>query len=181
MAHPGVECMRRVLVIGSGGSGKTRLARELGARLHLPVIHLDALYWRSGWIPTPGPEWRQIVAALTAEPQWVMDGNYGGTLDLRLAAADTVVFMDTPRYICISRVVWRWLRYRGRTRPHMALGCPEKVTWDFLLWIWNYPKRRRPAILRRLAELPPGRIVYVLRSHADRGRLLAELPRPEAR
>ena len=122
------------MVIGSGGSGKTRMSTELGARLGLPVVHLDELYWRSGWIATSEPEWRQTVASVVGEPDWVMDGNYGGTLDLRLAASDTVVFLDTPRSICIGRVIWRWLRHLGRTRPHMTPGCPERLTWEFLVW-----------------------------------------------
>lgn len=159
-------------MIGSGGSGKTRLSRQLGALTGLPVVHLDALYWTAGWVPAAEAEWRQTVASLVAEPEWIMDGNYGGTLAVRLAACDTVVFLDTPRYICLGRVILRWLRYLGRTRPHMAPGCPESLTWEFLRWIWTYPERRRPEILRRLSELPPTCEVHVLRSGSDIDRFL---------
>ena len=169
--------MRRVLVIGSGGAGKSTFAARLGAWLDLPVVHLDAVYWRPGWVRMPEPEWRETVAHLVARDAWVMDGNYSGTLDLRLAACDAVVFLDSPRAVCLARVLRRWLRYVGRTRPDMAPGCPEQLTWEFVRWVWDYPRTRRPGILRRLAALPPDRQVIVLRSRASVEQFLAGLPR----
>ena len=164
---------RRCLVIGSGGAGKTTFARLLADRTGLPVVHLDALYWSSGWQPKPGEEWRDVVDELVRRPRWIMDGNYGGTLDARLAAADTVYFLDTPRWICLTRVLRRWWRYRGVSRPSMPDGCPERITWGFLAWIWSYPRRRRPGILARLAELEGVR-VRVLRTARERGDALRE-------
>lgn len=145
--------MRRVLIIGSGGAGKSTLATALGAATGLPVVHLDACYWRPGWVETPKDEWRGVVAELTARDEWIMDGNYGGTMDARLAAADTVIFLDLPRLVCVWRVVKRWLAYRGRSRPDMTAGCPERLSWEFVWWIWTYPSRRRPGVLERLAML----------------------------
>jgi adenylate kinase family enzyme len=170
--------VRRVLVIGSGGAGKSTLAARLGKRTGLPVCHLDARYWRPGWVPTPDAEWRQVVAALAAEPAWIMDGNYGGTLDARLAACDTAVFLDLPRTLCLGRVIARSLRYRGRSRPDMAPGCPEQVTLEFLRWVWRYPVDRRPGVLERLAAAAAGgtRVVR-LRSVRAVDRFLEAVPR----
>lgn len=109
-----------------------------------------------------------------------MDGNYGGTLDLRLAACDAVVFLSLPRAICGVRVIRRWLRDAGRSRPDMAPGCPERLTRELLRWMWDYPRQRRPGILRRLAESPPDRQVTVLRSRAAVAQFLAALPRTTA-
>jgi adenylate kinase family enzyme len=128
------------------------------------LIHLDALYWRAGWKPTPNEEWDRIVEELSARDAWVMDGNYGRTLPTRLAACDTVIFLDMSRYICLWHVFKRWIVYRRRSRPDLAEGCPESLTWEFIWWIWTYPRRRRPGILRRLAELPKSTRVVVLRS-----------------
>ena len=166
--------MRRVLVIGSGGSGKTTFARALADKTKLPLIHLDALYWSAGWKPTPNEEWDRIVKGLIARDAWVMDGNYGRTLATRLAACDSVIFLDVSRYVCLWRVFRRWIAYRGRSRPDLAEGCPESLTWEFIWWIWTYPRRRRPDILRRLAELPASTQVVILSSQGAVRRYLLQ-------
>ena len=153
--------MQRVLVIGSGGAGKSTVAREIAARLGLPLVHLDAQYWRPGWTETPADEWSAIVAKLTSEPRWVMDGNYGGTMAMRLAAADTVVFLDLPRVVCLWRVVKRRLMYHGRSRPDITPGCPEQLNWEFLRWIWTFPKRHRRSNLERLRQSGGARVVIL--------------------
>jgi adenylate kinase family enzyme len=156
--------LKRVLVIGTGGSGKTTVARHLAERTGLPLIHLDALYWRAGWEPTPPDEWLTKVRQIVQGKTWIIDGNYGGTLDVRLEACDTVVFLDLPRVVCLWRVLKRWARYLGRERPDAAPGCRERLSWDFVTWIWTYPRRRRPDILRRLTALPDSKRVIVLSS-----------------
>lgn len=166
--------MERVLIIGSGGCGKTTLSRAVAERLGLPLIHLDALYWRPGWVPTPKEEWRRVVEGLLARPRWVMDGNYGGTLDLRLAACDSVIFLDLPRRVCLWRIFKRRLLYRGRGRPEVAPGCPERLTWEFVRWVWTYRKRRRPGILERLHGRT-GRRVVILSSTREVDRFLSSL------
>src|SRR5437667_11281349 len=144
--------MKRVLVIGSGGTGKTTVARRLAQRTGLPLIHLDLLYWRPGWQPTPGDEWQQTVGRLVAGEEWIIDGNYGGTLDLRLTACDTVVFLDLPRLLCLWRVLVRQLRYFGRERPKLPEGGSARLSLVSPVWIWTYPPRR----LRALVDVVPG-------------------------
>ena len=161
--------MKRVLVIGSGGSGKTTLAKAIAEKTSLPLIHLDQLFWHPGWISTPDPEWDQITDELIMRDAWVMDGNYGRTLPKRLEAADTIVFLDLPRVVCTWRILKRRLRHLAGSRPDVAPGCPEQVNWEFLMWVWTYPSRRRPGILRQLAALKQRTRVYVLRSSKDVG------------
>jgi adenylate kinase family enzyme len=167
--------MRRVLVIGSGGAGKSTLAARIAERTGLPLIHLDACYWRPGWVETPPEEWTATVARLAAGDAWVMDGNYGGTLDARLAVCDTVIFLDLPRLVCVAGVVRRWLRWRGRSRPDLTPGCPEQLSWEFLSWIWTYPARRRPGILARLRSLGADRRVVILHSRREAARFVDAL------
>jgi adenylate kinase family enzyme len=172
--------MQRVLVIGPGGAGKTTVASILAERLGLPLIHLDALYWHPGWTPTPPDEWQRVVESLIAQPRWVMDGNYGGTLDIRLAACDTVIFLDLPRHVSLWRILKRRVRYLRRVRPDIAPGCPEQLTWEFVRWVWTYPKRRRGKILERLRALQ-GRQVVILSSSREVRHFLAERVPPIAR
>jgi adenylate kinase family enzyme len=91
--------MRRVLVIGSGGSGKSTVAAQLGELLELEVNHLDKFYWNPGWVETAPDEWIKTVTELVNRDSWIIDGNYSGTLELRLRQCDTIVFLDLPRFL----------------------------------------------------------------------------------
>lgn len=159
--------MNRIAIIGCGGAGKTTLARQLTAILAIEATHLDLLFWQAGWIAPPDDEWRQRVEALAAGERWILDGNYGGTMELRLAAADTIIFLDTPRLVCLARVVRRYLRHLNRPRLDRAAGCDEKLDWEFVRYVWNYQNERRPRVLRRLDHYAPGRQIVILRGRRD--------------
>lgn len=138
-----------MLLIGPGGAGKSTLAREIAQRCDLPLLHLDALYWQSGWVQPDPQVWRMQLEDLLQGEAWVMDGNFGGTLDLRLQACDTAILLDLPPWLCLRRVLARRWRFRGRARPDMREGCPEHLSLDFVFWILSYRWRKRPAVLRR--------------------------------
>lgn len=159
--------MRKILVIGSGGAGKSTFSRRLGERLGLEVIHLDREHWRKGWVEPPKDEWRRKVEELAARESWVMDGNFSGTLEPRLAACDAVIFLDLPRAVCLWRVLKRAATYRGTTRPDMAEGCPEKIDLEFVRWIWGYRSRSRPKVLALLEKYAESKQVVRLRSSAE--------------
>lgn len=159
--------MKRILVIGSGGAGKSTFSAKLGVKSNLPVLHLDSYFWSAGWVEPDKEEWRQTVGRLTAKAAWIMDGNYGGTLDIRLTACDTVIFLDRPRILCLWRIFWRRLRFHGKTRPDMAEGCDEHLTWAFIRYVWNYPTARRPQLLARLDGLKNEKAIIVLQSGSD--------------
>ncbi|SDI63997.1 Adenylate kinase [Pseudomonas delhiensis] len=168
--------MQRILIIGSGGSGKSTLSAALGQRLALPVIHMDALYWQPGWVEPAKPDWQARVEALCLGERWVMDGNYSGTLAQRLAACDTVIFLDLPPLLCLWRALRRGFRYRGQVRPDMAEGCPEQLPDPaFLSWIWNYPTRSRPKVMALLDAHRQGRRIVHLRSRREVGEFLHTL------
>ncbi|MFN2513084.1 MAG: DNA topology modulation protein [Pyrinomonadaceae bacterium] len=169
--------MKKILVIGSGGAGKSTFAKRLGRNLKLEVIHLDSLYWSPGWVEMPKDKWREIVEELVKGDSWIIDGNYGGTLDLRLAACDGVVFLDVPRWICVGRVLKRVARYRKGRRPDVAAGCPERVNAEFLKYIWDYPRKRKPRLLEKLKSYSQTRKVTILRSQAEIESFLANLMR----
>ena len=161
--------MKRVAVIGSGGAGKSTLTLKLSAKTGLPVVHLDRLYWREGWVPVSKEVWLELQYDLLTRERWIIDGNYGSTMDLRLAAADTVIFLDTPRLVCLWRVFKRWLhrhyQTHNRTRPDMTAGNPERLTGEFLRFVWSYPKQK-PALPEKLGRLEYARVVH-LRTNRD--------------
>ena len=101
-----------------------------------------------------------------------MDGNYGGTIEMRVNAADTVILFDLPRTVCVYRAVKRWIAYRRVSRPDIAEGCEEKFDLEFLRWIWNYPKRSLPKIEYVLAKAGNEKKVIRLRSREDVSQLI---------
>lgn len=162
-----------MVILGCSGAGKSTFARALGARLGLPVVHLDAIFWQPGWTEPDAETFRAAVAEAIAGEAWVTDGNYvSRTFDLRLPRADAVIFVHQPRWLCMVRILWRVLSYFGRRRPDLAPGCPEKFDWVFTKWTWNFERQTQPRILAA-AEGYPVPITH-LHGDADMARFLAE-------
>ncbi len=153
--------MQRVAIIGSCGAGKSTLARSLGEKLSLPIIHLDAYYWRSRWQEIDSAKWLKIQQELVEGDRWIIDGNYGNTMDVRFAVADTIIWLDFNRYLCLWRVFQRYLQYAGKIRPDMAAGCPERLNWEFLQYVWNFPKLHRMIIINKLAKQASKQIIIL--------------------
>jgi adenylate kinase family enzyme len=160
--------MQRVAIIGPGGAGKSRLARELGRRLDLPVVHLDDLFWKPGWVEPDRDEWEALNRRLVQGERWILDGNYGGTMEIRLGAADTIVVLDPPPILCIWRVLRRRRRDPASTRRQL----------EFVAYIWRYRRTRRATVDERIRRLGAGKHVHVLRTRRDVSRFLALVSRP---
>jgi adenylate kinase family enzyme len=168
--------MQRILIIGAPGSGKSTLARVMGVRLGLPVIHLDAEYWRPGWVEPAKDEWAAQVAMLAAREAWVMDGNYSGSWDLRLTRAEAIVWLDLPRRVYLTRTLVRTFGSLGRVRPDLAPDCPERFDWEFVKWVWNYPGRSRDKTIATMDRVRSEKRVVILRSPAEVRAFEAGLP-----
>lgn len=170
--------MQRVLIIGSSGAGKSTLARALGEILQLPVIHLDAEFWQPGWREMPKDEWKSRVRELVSGEQWIIDGNYGGTMADRIPAADTVILLALSRWTCLFRVLRRSIVGYGKTRADLSAGCPEQLPdFEFLSFIWTYPERKLPGVLSLLQSPPGERTVVVLRTARQVQGYVAQLVR----
>lgn len=155
--------MERVMIIGCGGSGKSTLARQLGDKTGLPVVHLDKLFWKSGWVESTKEEIDAKITAVMATPRWIMDGNYNRTLPRRLERCDTVIWLDYSRWVCLRGVLKRLLTNVGKVRPDMPEGCPEKVDWEFLVWIWNFNKTKRKKYYDLLSE-QTGKDIHIFKN-----------------
>lgn len=144
--------MRRILIVGNSGGGKSTLSRKLGAKLGLPIVHLDVFFWKPGWVESDKEEFRASCAEALAGDAWIVDGNFGSTFDLRMSRCDTVVWIDQPAWLCVLRAVWRVIEYRDGTRPDMAEGCREKVDFEFYRYILTFNAKMKPRLEAALAE-----------------------------
>jgi adenylate kinase family enzyme len=157
--------MKRILIIGSSGAGKSTLAKMLGEKTGLKVIHLDKIYWKPNWTEPKADEWRAALAETMRENEaWIMDGNFSGTLDLRVPVCDTVIFLETPPAACVYRVLKRVAFSYRKTRPDMADGCPEQFDWEFLKWIWDFENRSKPKIEKILKQYENEKTIIRLKS-----------------
>jgi len=172
---------RRIAIIGSGGAGKSTFAQALSQRLDLPVIHLDPIFWRPGWVEMPPAEWRARQEAMVREEAWIIDGTHAPTLDVRLGAADTVVLLDLNRFVCTWRVIKRRFRYGRRFRFDRAPGCDERLDANFVRWVWTYPSRGRPEALAAIADHAPDATLVRLTTRRAVKQFLSDLQtRPAA-
>ena len=159
--------LERILIMGCSGAGKSTFSKELGFILNLPIYHLDKIYWGEGWEPIESCKFEEEICKITLESRWIIDGNFRKTMDIRLRAADTIIFFDLPRYLCLFRVIKRRIRYHGKTRPDMNEGCKEKIDPEFLKWIWNFNKINRPEILAKINTLAQNKRIIVIKKNRD--------------
>ena len=144
--------MERIIIIGCGGSGKSTLARQLGEKTGLPVVHLDKLFWEPGWVNVSQDEFDRRHREAIAQEKWIMDGNFGRTLGERMKRCDTIIYLDFSRFACLLGVAKRVITTYGKVRPDMGEGCPERIDWEFLQWVWNFNKNKREKNYRLLNE-----------------------------
>ena len=136
--------MKRVMIIGCGGAGKSTLARKLGEKTGLPVIHLDQIFWSPGnWQHLSREEFDALLLKEMEKTTWILDGNYDRTMELRLEACDTVIYLDYSRWICLVQWLKRVITHWGTARPDMAPGCKEWFDPEFFHWMWNFNREHR--------------------------------------
>ena len=144
--------MERIIIIGCGGAGKSTLARKLGEVLDLPVVHLDKLFWKPGWVETTAEEFDALLAMELVKDHWIMDGNFNRTMPERIKRCDTIIYLDFSRFACLTGVLKRIITTYGTVRPDMGEGCPERIDLEFLKWVWNFNKNKRESYYKLLNE-----------------------------
>ena len=164
--------MERIAIVGCGGSGKSHLARVLGARLGITPVHLDAAYYDKDWRPLDQEAFASLQRDLVAAPWWIIDGNYASTLPIRLEAADTVIFLDLTGWACLWGIAKRRLRYGGG--QHQDIGLYDRITWDFIRYVLGYRKKMAPRVRALIASHAGPAQVTVLRSRTAVRRYLPD-------
>jgi len=104
------------------------------------------------------------MEALVSKEEWIIDGNYGRTMDIRLRKADTIIYLDYPTYLCLFRAIKRRIQYHGKTRPDMGEGCKERIDRQFIRWIWNFCRDERPCILQKLNDFRDEKQIHIITS-----------------
>ena len=143
--------MKRVLVTGNAGAGKSTFGRALATRSGVPYFGLDGIVWRPGWQKTNRADRHEAEQAIASRDSWIVDG----VSDELLKAADTIVLPDVPRLLCILRVLWRSLPYLFRSRPGLPERCPELLILPQVAKIiWKYPATQRTKVFGETAARP---------------------------
>jgi adenylate kinase family enzyme len=158
--------MRRVVILGCAGAGKSRLANALAETVGLPTIRADQIFWRPGWTDPDNDAYRTEIDRLTAGDGWIFDGIPGRVADIVLPRADTVIWIEQPALLCVLRAYGRTLRFLGRTRPDMAAGCPERLSTRLWRYATQFNSAMRPRIGAWLEAYAP--TTPMIRLNGDR-------------
>ena len=142
----------RLVIVGSAGAGKTRLALAVGRLRNLPVIHSDKIFWRPGWTDPDNESFRADVSRLTDGEAWIYDGNLGRVADIVLPRAQAVVWIEQPLYLAALRAYGRTIKHLGRTRPDMAEDCPERLSLSLWSYVKGFNTSMRPKIQSWIQE-----------------------------
>ena len=164
---------RRILVLGPSGSGKSHFCSHLAKVLGIRCVHLDACFWKPGWVSPSANEWNAIVRKLVADDSWIMDGTYERTLKLRVPFADIVILIESRRSACLWRVVRRKLIHDRPGRVDAPPGQP--INWSFLRYMWQYPKLTRPLVLESIKDYCHRKSVLTLKGPKGANLLLQHL------
>lgn len=157
------ERMKKVIVIGCPGSGKSWFSKELHRQTGIPLYHLDRMYWNADRTTVEKRVFLERLSAVLEEDEWIVDGNYGATMELRMAACDTVILLDYPLDVCLDGV-------RQRIgRPHEDLPWIEVgEDAEFLEFIKCFHAKQRPQIMELLEKhSDKNRLIFTSREQAD--------------
>ncbi len=155
--------MKKIIVIGCPGSGKSTVSRALHNKTGIPMYHLDMMYWNADKTTVEKSVFLERLSAILENDEWIIDGNYGSTMELRMAACDTVIFLDYPLDVCLDGIKER----RGKPRSDMPWIETEEDA-EFIEFIKNYNEQQKPKVLQLLKKYSHKNIIiFESREKAD--------------
>jgi len=153
--------MKRVMIIGGSGSGKSTLSKNLAEKTNLPIVHLDKFFWKPNWELRPKAELNALVSEAILADEWIIDGNNSDSFKARVERADTIIFLDMPRWLRVFRVI---------KRSDMQDNCHERFDWEYLKFVkfvYDYNENGRLGALNLLKNAPPNVSIFHLTSRLD--------------
>ena len=146
--------MKKIIVIGCPGSGKSTVSRVLHNKTGIPLYHLDMMYWNADKTTVEKIVFLERLSTVLEKDEWIIDGNYGSTMELRMAACDTVIFLDYPLDVCLDGIRAR----RGKPRSDMPWIETEEDA-EFIEFIKKYNEQQKPKVLELLEKYSDKNIV----------------------
>ena len=161
--------MKKIIVIGCPGSGKSTVSRALHNKTGIPLYHLDMMYWNADKTTAEKSVFLERLSTVLEKDEWIIDGNYGSTMELRMAACDTVIFLDYPLDVCLDGIKER----RGKPRSDMPWIETEEDA-EFIEFIKNYNEQQKPKVLELLKKYSDKNII-ILESREQADEFLSQL------
>lgn len=162
--------MKKIIIIGCPGSGKSTFARALHDKTGIPLHHLDMMFWNADRTTVEKNVFLERLSAAMEQDEWIIDGNYGSTIERRLAACDTVFFLDYPVEVCLEGIRAR----RGKPRSDMPWFETDEEDTEFIGFIKNYNSESRPQVME-LLEKYSCKNVFIFRSRAEKDAFLNQI------
>lgn len=167
-----------IMVLGCSGGGKSTTAAKLAEIFDLRAIHLDLYLWKAGWVQRDTEDIQALLLPEIEKDGWVTDGNHSnGCYAERLEKTDMLVWVDMPRWRCMLNIFLRVWKYRGKTRPSMTEGCPERFDWEFAVYVWNFKHNKGKRLAELFEQVKHEKRLYRLKNYDELNQFLSEMTR----
>lgn len=153
-----MDKVKKISIIGGGGTGKTTLADNLSNVLNIPVYHIDGIHYLDNWKVRDRQERDNIILKYVDEDKWIIDGTYSSTLKIRLEKSDLIIYLDYSSLAQIKGILTRFIKHHGEEKKEI-LGCPERISWSFFWQVLSFRKRKRKDIIKLIKEIDSKKVL----------------------
>ena len=153
-----IKSIKKICIIGGSGTGKTTLSNNLSKILDIPVCHIDGLNYHPNWVERDSEERDKKILDKIKEDKWIIEGTYKTTLKERFEKAELIIYLDYSSIAQVKGALGRFIKYHGQEKPEIP-GCEERMSWHFLLWVWNWRKSKRQVVLDNLKSINKDKVL----------------------
>ena len=153
-----IKNVNKIAVIGGCGTGKTTISKNLSQKLNLPIFHIDGIHHLENWEIRDKDERDKIILEIVSKPKWIIDGTYHSTLKQRVKQADLIIYLDYSSIAQVKGALGRWIKKHGKEREEIP-GCRERMSFEFLMWVWNWRKNKREDIIQNITQVDQSKVL----------------------